>query len=94
MKLGKVLGKEGMRRLVDVVLAEVDQFYMELPTDADGNPVRLGDMVAVPESGIQYQVTAIKSGGCIEATRLLTDGDVPKMMSLECYAKGVLKVEE
>lgn len=91
MKLGKVLGKEGMRRLVDVVLAEVDQFYMELPTDADGNPVRLGDKVQPPWRATYMFVTSIREDGYIECGRA---GGGGVFETLRCPASEVLKVEE
>lgn len=91
MKLGKVLGKEGMSRLVETVLAEVDQFYMELPTDADGTPVRLGDKVRLLGGAADTYVTAFRDGGIIECKRVL---GAQGTETLTCPAHEVLKVEE
>lgn len=38
---------ESLRELADVIQAEVDECYMRLPVDADGEVIRIGDSVAL-----------------------------------------------
>ena len=91
MKLGKVLGEDGIKRLVETVLDEVDSYYMVLPTDADGTPMRLGDKVVTLGRADAARVTAFREGGIIECRRVLgTQG----IETLTCPASEVLKVEE
>ena len=61
---------ESMERLrglpiADEIEREIAEKYMELPTDADGVPVRIGDkMTNINKPSDEYTVTSITESGC------------------------------
>lgn len=48
--------------LIDQIEAEIAERYMELPTDADGEVIHIGDML-VDENGDRMNVTMVGNGG-------------------------------
>lgn len=49
--------KGGLLVLVDRVEAEINESYMPLPLDADGIPIRVGDLIEFGEKGERLEVT-------------------------------------
>lgn len=51
--------------IADEIEAEIAERYMELPKDADGVPVRIGDkMTNINKPNDEYTVTSITESGC------------------------------
>ena len=48
-----------MKAVADEIQAEVDERFMELPLDADGVPIRVGDMVEWIYKNGDYEVIAV-----------------------------------
>ena len=55
-------GKFGLRNIADAIQAEVDERFMELPVDADGVPIHVGDLVAL-NYGEPFKVGGIRDAG-------------------------------
>lgn len=49
--------------LADDIQAEVDKYYMQLPLDADGVPIRVGDKVELIANGMVETVTGYETFG-------------------------------
>ena len=62
---------EDVNRFADEIQAEVDERFMELPVDADGVPIRVGDTVEWLVKNGDYEVVAV---GELVALKLGEDG--------------------
>ena len=60
-----------VRHYADAIQAEVDERFMELPVDADGVPIRVGDTVEWLVKNGDYEVVAV---GELVALKLGEDG--------------------
>ena len=53
---------EQWRKIADEIEAEIAEKYMELPVDADGVPIRVGDMLNWEYESEKYTVCAVAPG--------------------------------
>lgn len=59
--------KDAADKLIDEIEVEIAERYMELPVDADGVPIRLGDIMERVGGGPSQQACCICSGGFNDA---------------------------
>lgn len=54
---GKENYGESIRSMIDAIEEEIAERYIELPLDADGVPIRAGDLIEFGEKGERLEVT-------------------------------------
>lgn len=69
-------GKQGLRVIADAIEAELAERYIELPVDADGAPIHVGDYLHSDETGRDFPCRGYSYG---------LNGNTPRWTIECCY---------